>query len=140
MKKLLKRVEICMLAVCCFWCGAWIAELQNPSQPQLRLHIMMEHPEQLDAAAISRLRESIAESLRSDLMKITDTAAAAQYLRVNLNKLCITADRILEELGIHTDVSAAVYLEKGKEYLFNEFPISGEIYRNFLVTFGSCRE
>ena len=99
MKKLLKRVFLCFLAVCVVYLGALIADREKLKSELVRLHVVAASDSEEDQAIKLRVRDAVLESLQVALADVSDPLQARAYIQANLPKLEKVANEVLAAAG-----------------------------------------
>ena len=87
MKKLLKRIGICLVLAASVWCGSLLADRQRLNDELIRFHVVANSDSEEDQSIKLQVRDAVLNSLQSDLNKIADVNEARAYLQAKLPQI-----------------------------------------------------
>ena len=99
MKKLLKRIGICLVLAASVWCGSLLADRQRLNDELIRFHVVANSDSEEDQSIKLQVRDAVLASLESDLNKIADVNEARAYLQAKLPQIQAVANSVLEATG-----------------------------------------
>ena len=70
MKKLLKRIGICLVLAASVWCGSLLADRQRLNDELIRFHVVANSDSEEDQSIKLQVRDAVLNSLQNDLNKI----------------------------------------------------------------------
>ena len=76
MKKLMKRVGLCLILVTLVWCGTLLADRQRLNEELIRLHVVANSDSREDQDIKLQVRDAVVNSLRQELANVTDVEQA----------------------------------------------------------------
>ena len=136
MKKLLKRVFLCFLAVCVVYAGALVLDRQKLKNELVRLHVVAASDSGEDQAIKLRVRDAVLESLREGLADVTDIEAAKAYIRSQLPKLESAANEVLAAAGCGDVATVSLQVEEFAARVYDTFSLPAGLYESLRVTIG----
>ena len=136
MKKLLKRVFLCFLAVCVVYVGALMLDRQKLKNELVRLHVVAASDSGEDQAIKLRVRDAVLESLREGLADVTDIEAAKAYIRSQLPKLESAANEVLAAAGCGDAATVSLQVEEFAARVYDTFSLPAGLYESLRVTIG----
>ncbi|MBO4937404.1 MAG: stage II sporulation protein R [Oscillospiraceae bacterium] len=136
MRKALKRIGLCLLAVCLVWCGTLIADRQRLREELIRLHVVAASDCDEDQALKLRVRDAVVENLNAALADVTDAEQAKAYLRENLPKIESLANRVLAEAGCSDTVHVSLAVEEFATRVYETFTLPAGIYQALRIVIG----
>lgn len=136
MRKFMKRIGICFLLVCLFWCGTLIADRQKLRQELIRLHVVANSDSQEDQALKLRVRDAVVENLQSAMVEVTDTEAAKAYLQEHLPQIRQTAQQVLREAGCEDTVQVSLAVEEFTTRVYDTFTLPAGVYDALRIVIG----
>lgn len=136
MRKALKRIAICFLAVSFVWMGSVFADRQKLREELIRLHVVAASDSEEDQAIKLQVRDAVVESLRSGMQNLTDAAQAKAYLQENLPKIEAVANRVLKEAGCSDLATVSLAVEEFTTRVYDTFTLPAGIYDALRITIG----
>lgn len=136
MKKLGKRLAICVLITALVWVGALLTDRQKLNQELIRLHVVANSDSPEDQAIKLQVRDAIRESLSADLAEIADTKKAYAYIQKNLPKLQSIANQVLREAGVEPDAVVNLCRETFGVRYYDTFRLPSGVYNALRITIG----
>lgn len=136
MKRLIKRVGICLLLAAFFWCGTLLSDRQRLRQELIRLHVVANSDSPEDQARKLRVRDAITDSLKADLQNIRDVQQAKQYLQEKLPYIQRVASNTLRELGCGDSVAVSLCREAFDARVYDTFTLPSGVYQALRVVIG----
>lgn len=136
MKKLLKRVFICFLAVCLVYMGVLIADRQKLHSELIRLHVVAASDSEEDQAIKLRVRDAVLDSLQEGLADATDIQAAKTYIQSQLPKLEAVANAVLTAAGCGDVATVRLQVEEFAARVYDTFTLPAGVYNSLRITIG----
>ncbi len=136
MKKLLKRVGICLAIAVLIWCGTILADREKLNSELIRLHVVANSDTREDQDIKLLVRDAIVESLQDDLSQIADVSQAKAYLQENLPKIESIANSALERAGFDGEAVVTLCKEAFDTRYYDTFTLPAGVYEALRVTIG----
>lgn len=136
MKKLLRRIFICFLAVCMVYLGALIADREKLREELVRLHVVAASDSAEDQAIKLRVRDAVLESLREAMADMTDAGQARAYIEANLPKIERVANEVLAAAGCGDVATVRLQVEEFAARVYDTFSLPGGLYDTLRITIG----
>lgn len=136
MRKLWKRIAVCVLLAACFWCGTLIADREKLRNELIRLHVVANSNDAQDQAVKLRVRDAVTDYLMAALEDIADVELAKQYIQENLPKIQEIANETLESLGVDAGAVATFCREEFGKRVYDTFTLPAGIYDSLRITIG----
>ena len=136
MKKLLRRIFICFLAVCFVYLGALIADREKLKSELVRLHVVAASDSAEDQAIKLRVRDAVLESLRVSLNGVTDIEEAKAYIEANLPKIEAVANQVLAAAGCGDVATVSLQMEEFAARVYDTFSLPAGLYDALRITIG----
>ena len=137
MKKLLKRVFLCFLAVCVVYLGALIADREKLKSELVRLHVVAASDSEEDQAIKLRVRDAVLESLQVALADVSDPLQARAYIQANLPKLEKVANEVLAAAGCGDVATVSLQVEEFAARVYDTFSLPAGLYDALRITIGT---
>ena len=137
MKKLLKRMFLCFLAVCVVYLGALIADREKLKSELVRLHVVAASDSAEDQAIKLRVRDAVLESLQDALSDVTDPRQARAYIEANLPKIEKVANQVLAAAGCGDVATVKLQAEEFTARVYDTFSLPAGIYDALRITIGA---
>ena len=136
MRKLMKRVGLCLILAALVWCGTLVSERKQLNEELIRFHVVANSDSETDQSIKLQVRDAVIESLRSDLDKIADVEEAKAYLQENLPKIRETANRALEAAGVDGDAVVTLCREAFDTRYYDTFTLPAGVYESLRIVIG----
>ena len=136
MKKLLKRIFICFLAVCLVYFGALIVDREKLKSELVRLHVVASSDSEADQAIKLRVRDAVLESLQVALADVSDPLQARAYIQANLPKLEKVANEVLAAAGCGDVATVSLQVEEFAARVYDTFSLPAGLYDALRITIG----
>lgn len=136
MKKLIKRVGICLILVTLVWCGTLIADRQRLNDELIRLHVVANSDSGEDQNIKLQVRDTVIQSLQGDLSKVADIGQARAYLQENLPKIKAVADETLAKAGFDGEAVVTLCREAFETRYYDTFTLPAGVYEALRITIG----
>ncbi len=136
MKKITKRLGICLLFAICVWSGRILADREVLSEQLIRLHVVANSDSQEDQTVKLQVRDAILESLQKDLTDIADVSQAKAYLEENLPKMERIANSTLEAAGFQQEAVVTLCKEAFDTRYYDTFTLPAGVYESLRITIG----
>ena len=136
MKKLLKRIMICFLAVCVVYLGALAADREKLKSELVRLHVVAASDSDEDQAIKLRVRDAVLESLQDALADVADAAQAKAYIECNLPKIEAVANEVLAAAGCGDVAAVSLQIEEFAARVYDTFSLPAGLYDALRITIG----
>ena len=136
MKKLLKRVFVCLMLVCFVYTFALIGDRQTLKNELIRLHVVAASDSEEDQAIKLRVRDAVLESLQAGLADVTDVTAAKVWIEENLPKLEAVANEVLAAAGCGDLATVRLQAEEFAARVYDTFTLPAGVYDALRITIG----
>ncbi|MDY3224348.1 MAG: stage II sporulation protein R [Candidatus Faecousia sp.] len=136
MKKLCKRVGICLLAAALVWTFQLIRDREYLNRELIRFHVVANSDSEEDQAIKLRVRDAVLESLYDGLADIGDVETAKAYLRENLPKIQSIANQTLEAAGVDSRAVATLCQETFDIRNYDTFTLPAGVYESLRIVIG----
>ncbi len=136
MKKMLKRIGVCLLTAALFWCGTLIADRERLNQELIRLHVVAASDSAEDQAAKLHVRDAVLQSLEEGLRQTADVEAAKAYIQENLPKIQRAANLALAEAGVDAQAVVSFCRERFETRAYNTFTLPAGVYESLRIVIG----
>ena len=136
MKKLLRRMFLCFLAVCLVYLGALIADREKLKSELVRLHVVAASDSEEDQAIKLRVRDAVLESLQDALGDVTDAEQARAYIEAHLPQIEETANRVLAAAGCGDVATVSLQVEEFAARVYDTFSLPAGLYDALRITIG----
>lgn len=136
MKKLLKRVVICLLIAVFFWCGNLFSHKRQLRENLIRLHVVANSDSEADQAIKLQVRDAVVESLKQDLQSLQNLEEAKAYLQRNLPKIESLANETLKRAGIDEDAVVTLCREAFDKRIYDTFTLPAGVYESLRIIIG----
>lgn len=136
MKKGMKRIGICLLAVLAVWAGTLLADRKRLNEELIRLHVVANSDSREDQDIKLLVRDAVTNSLRRDLESMKDVEQAKRYLTENLPKIQAIANGALEQAGFSGEAVASLCHEAFDTRYYDTFTLPAGVYEALRITIG----
>lgn len=136
MKKGMKRIGICLLAVLAVWGGTLLADRKRLNEELIRLHVVANSDSREDQDIKLLVRDAVTNSLRRDLESMKDVEQAKQYLTENLPKIQAIANGALEQAGFSGEAVVSLCHEAFDTRYYDTFTLPAGVYEALRITIG----
>ena len=136
MKKLLKRIFLCLLAVGVVYTAALIADREKLKEELIRLHVVAASDSEEDQAIKLQVRDAVLESLQAGLENATDIEAAKAYIESQLPKLESAANQVLAAAGCGDVATVSLQVEEFAARVYDTFSLPAGLYDSLRITIG----
>ena len=139
MKKILRRILICMLVAAVFWGGSLFADRKRLATGLIRFHVVANSDTEQDQAIKRNVRDVVLNSMHSDLENLKNIREARAYLQESLPKLQILVDQTLEELGFTGGSLVTLCREPFDIRHYDTFSLPAGVYESLRIVIGEGR-
>lgn len=136
MRKILRRIGICLILVCLVWAGLLIADRKTLKNELIRLHVVAASDSEEDQAVKLRVRDAVLESLQAEMENVTDMEQAKAYLQENLPKLERVANETLAAAGFTDTATVSLCLEEFATRVYDTFTLPAGLYESLRIVIG----
>lgn len=136
MKKMINRLGICLSICVLIWLGALITDRQKLNEELIRLHVVANSDSPEDQAIKLQVRDAVTESLREEMAHIGDIGQAKAYIRENLPKIQMLANRVLESAGVEADAVVTLGKETFDTRYYDTFQLPAGVYESLRIIIG----
>lgn len=136
MKKLIKRVGVCLILAALVWCGTLIADRERLNEELIRLHVVANSDSEEDQSIKLQVRDAVTKSLQSDLEKLADVEEAKAYLKANLPKIQAVANEALAKAGFDGEAVVTLCKEAFETRYYDTFTLPAGVYEALRITIG----
>ena len=137
MKKLIKRVGICLILAALVWCGTLIADREKLNEELIRLHVVANSDSEEDQTIKLQVRDAVTASLQNDLAKVADVEEAKAYLQENLPKIQAVANETLVAAGFDGEAVVSLCKETFDTRYYDTFTLPAGVYEALRITIGA---
>ena len=137
MRKLRKRLFLCLLAVTLIWFGALLRDKKTLQQDLVRLHVVAASDSAEDQALKLRVRDAVLEELGKGLGTLQNARDAVTYLQNNLQTVEAISKEVLEAAGCDEAVAVTVGQESFPVRLYDTFRLPAGTYQTLQITIGA---
>ena len=138
MKKLLKRIGICLVLAASVWCGSLLADRQRLNDELIRFHVVANSDSEEDQSIKLQVRDAVLNSLQNDLNKIADVNEARAYLQAKLPQIQAVANSVLEATGCDCEAVVTLCKEAFDTRYYDTFTLPAGIYEALRITIGEA--
>lgn len=136
MKKLMKRVGICLSAAVLIWGVSIVSNRQKLNTELIRLHVVANSDSEEDQRIKLQVRDAIVDSLQEAMGDIADLDAAKAYIQENIPKLQHIANDVLSDLGVDADAVVTLGKESFDTRYYDTFRLPAGVYESLRITIG----
>lgn len=136
MKKLMKRIGICLILAASVWCGTLLADRQRLNEELIRFHVVANSDSEEDQAIKLQVRDAVLASLQNDLSKIADVEEAKAYLQANLPKIQSVVNQALEAAGCDREAVVTLCREAFDTRYYDTFTLPAGVYEALRIVIG----
>ena len=136
MKKLLKRIFICFLAVCVVYLGALLGDKEKLQNELVRLHVVAASDSAEDQAIKLRVRDAVLESLQEAMTDVTDADQAKAYIEQHLPQIEKVANEALAAAGCGDVATVSLQVEEFAQRVYDTFSLPAGLYDALRITIG----
>lgn len=136
MKKMIKRVSICLTIAVLIWCGSVVADRKTLNEELIRLHVVANSDSEEDQAIKLQVRDAVVESLQSAMEDMADIGEARAYLEENLPKIQAVANQVLTSAGVNADAVVTLAKEAFDTRYYDTFTLPAGVYESLRITIG----
>ena len=136
MKKTLKGIGICLLAVCLLLCGLIVADKRILRQELIRLHVVGASDSDADQVLKLRVRDAVVAYLQAEMAILTDTDGAQAYLQTHLQEIEEAANEVLRASGSDDLAQVRLGREEFSTRYYDTFTLPAGIYQSLRITIG----
>ena len=136
MKKLMKRIGICLILAASVWCGTLLADRQRLNEELIRFHVVANSDSEEDQAVKLQVRDAVLASLQNDLNKIADVEEAKAYLQANLPKIQSVVNQALEAAGCDREAVVTLCREAFDTRYYDTFTLPAGVYEALRIVIG----
>lgn len=136
MKKLIRRVGICLFAAGFLWTAALVRDQKTLEDSLIRLHVVANSDSDRDQQQKLQVRDAILASIQGAMTQVADRDAARDYLEENLPKLQYIANKTLEKLGSPHRAVVSLCREAFDTRYYDTFTLPAGIYESLRITIG----
>lgn len=136
MKKVLKRIGICLLLTAGIWTWSVITDRVKLREELIRLHVVAASDSGEDQTLKLMVRDAVVESLTEEMKNLTDTTEAMEYLQRILPQIENLAARVLRQAGCNDAVKVQLGLESFSQRIYDTFTLPAGVYRSLRIVIG----
>lgn len=136
MRKLLKRMGICLLAVVLVWFGCLVADRQKLRSELIRLHVVANSDSEEDQKLKLQVRDAVVENLQEAMASAADQEAAKAYLQEQLPQIQQLAQKVLREAGCDDSVQVSLAMEEFGTRVYDTFTLPAGLYESLRIVIG----
>ena len=136
MRKFWKRLIICACIPALLWGWQLLSHRQQLRRELIRFHVVANSDAPQDQAVKLQVRDAVLESIREDLEQIADVEEAKAYLKENLPKIQIIADRTLKTAGFSEQTVVSLCEETFDTRVYDTFSLPAGVYESLRIIIG----
>lgn len=136
MKKIGRRIGICLLAAVFFWCGTLMSDKQRLKEELIRLHVVANSDTKEDQMRKLMVRDAVTQRIQEDLERCTDVQQAKQYLEEKLPYIQHIAQQTLQMLGCYDVVNISLCQEAFDTRVYDTFTLPAGVYQALRIVIG----
>ena len=136
MRKFFRRLVICGLIALLFWGSFLLADRKQLKDGIIRFHVVAHSDSHEDQTIKLRIRDTVLQSMQSDIRKITDIDEARKYVQQSLPKLQLLVDQTLEELGFSGGSLVSFCKESFDIRHYDTFSLPAGVYDSLRIVIG----
>ena len=139
MRKIGKRLLVCLCAAALVFGVRLLAQRQQLRQELIRFHVVANSDAPQDQAVKLQVRDAVLESIRGDLENVADVEQAKAYLQENLPKIQLIANRTLKAAGFDETAEVSLCREAFDTRIYDTFALPAGVYEALRITIGEGR-
>lgn len=136
MKKICKRVLLCVCLCACVQCWGVLRDREQLNENLIRLHVVAASDSEEDQAVKLQVRDAVIASLSEAMADVRDVDQAKAYIRENLPKIEAAANACLELLGCEANAVATLKEEVFDTRYYDTFTLPAGVYEALRITIG----
>ena len=136
MRKLLKRVTICLLVVVLTFTGMLLVDRKTLRDSLIRFHVIANSDGKRDQEVKLLVRDAVIQSIQEDLSNVADVEQAKTYLRENLPKIENIANTVLEAAGFEEKAVVSLCKEAFSAREYDTFTLPSGVYEALRIVIG----
>ena len=136
MRKLLKRVTICLLVVVLTFTGMMLVDRKKLRDSLIRFHVIANSDGKRDQEVKLLVRDAVIQSIQEDLSNVADVEQAKTYLRENLPKIENIANTVLEAAGFEEKAVVSLCKEAFSAREYDTFTLPSGVYEALRIVIG----
>ena len=137
MRKMIKRVMLCLAIVLSGWCGSVIADRNSLRESIIRMHVVANSDSMEDQSVKLKIRDAVLKEMETGFAQISDPEAAKKYLQENLTKIEMVAKDILKAGGFEETATATLCKEAFGTRKYDTFTMPAGVYEALRITIGT---
>lgn len=137
MKKLIRRLSVCLLLTAMIWCGTLLADRERLNEELIRLHVVANSDSVGDQAVKLQVRDAVVESLQEAMADVADVEEAKAYLQENLPKIQAAANGALKAAGCSYEAVVTLCREAFDTREYDTFSLPAGVYEALRITLGN---
>lgn len=137
MKKLIRRLSVCLLLAALVWCGTLLADRERLNEELIRLHVVANSDSVGDQAVKLQVRDAVVESLQEAMADVADVEEAKAYLQENLPKIQAAANGALKAAGCSYEAVVTLCRETFDTREYDTFSLPAGVYEALRITLGN---
>ena len=137
MKKLIRRLSVCLLLTAMIWCGTLLADRERLNEELIRLHVVANSDSVGDQAVKLQVRDAVVESLQEAMADVADVEEAKEYLQENLPKMQAAANGALKAAGCSYEAVVTLCRETFDTREYDTFSLPAGVYEALRITLGN---
>ena len=136
MKKFVIRIMVCLLIAAGYFFIGVITDRITLNTSLIRFHVVANSDSREDQMIKHAVRDTVLNSIESDLEQIADMREAKSYLQQNLPKIQILVDQTLEELAYHGGSHVSLCKEAFDVRYYDTFTLPAGVYESLRIVIG----
>ena len=141
MKKLLKRIGICLVLAASVWCGSLLADRQRLNDGLIRFHVVANSDSEEDQSVKLQVRDAVLEAINQDFSGDGTLEGTIACLEGEMDHIEETANEVLAEAGMPYQAKAELtemyFTTREYERDGSTFSMPAGRYQALRITLGS---
>lgn len=136
MRKVWRRIVLCLVLTFSFWFGALLADRQQLREELIRFHVVANSDSVEDQQIKLQVRDAVIGTVQQDLVEIRDVNAAKAYLQENLPKIQAIANAALKQAGASESAVVSLCQETFDTRYYETFTLPAGVYESLRIIIG----
>ena len=136
MRKMIRRIGICLCISSLVWVGGIIGDRERLNENLIRMHVVAASDSREDQDLKLLVRDAVTESLQEAMADIRDTEEAKAYLQENLDRIREIANGVLTSNGCQDTAVVTLCKEAFDVRHYDTFSLPSGIYDALRITIG----
>ena len=136
MRKLWKRLGICLLLAAALWTIGVIRDRSFLDRELIRFHVVANSDSDEDQKIKLQVRDAVLESLQSGMAQVSNVDQAKAYLQENLPKIENIANETLQKAGVDSGAVVSLCREWFDFREYDTFTLPAGVYESLRIVIG----